>query len=238
MSLRANDLKYMMEDIFEIDSYGSKMGADEDVVTLSFSLLEKEPAEDLVHFLEAGYPFILDADVSPGELDDGKYKVFIEIERGRDIANHIYEMLDGVRKISGINNLKYRYYKNFKSQEATMENLNLVPSSANEYLLSRETITMENYKNFFADSYLEECVLQDDILTMRKAFAEPLQFRVVDFGDADIVYHSLNESYNINGFEEVLFLTKYLGEYSISKYGNKTIFERYGKMLVTERISC
>ena len=38
MSLRPNDLKYMLTDIFEIDSYSSKMGEDADIVTLSFAV--------------------------------------------------------------------------------------------------------------------------------------------------------------------------------------------------------
>ena len=68
MSLRKNDLKYMMFDIFEVDNYGSKMGSDSDIVTVNFSLKEKEPADDLVHFLEAGYDFILDL---IGPVDSG-----------------------------------------------------------------------------------------------------------------------------------------------------------------------
>ena len=63
MSLRPNDLKYMLTDIFEIDSYSSKMGEDADIVTLSFAVKDRQPAEDLVRFLENGYQFILDADV-------------------------------------------------------------------------------------------------------------------------------------------------------------------------------
>ena len=61
MSLHKEDLKYTMFDIFEVDSYSSKMGDDSDIVTVSFSLKEKAPADDLVKFLESGYDYILDA---------------------------------------------------------------------------------------------------------------------------------------------------------------------------------
>jgi hypothetical protein len=236
MSLHANDLKYMLVDTFEIDSYGSKMGADSDVVTVSFSLKEKDPAKDLVKFLEAGYPFILDADVSPGELQDGMYKVFVEIERDRRVADNINEMLDGVRKISGVDSLKFRYHKNFKSREATLENLGSVPNSPSDYELTRNTVTMENYKEFFSNSYLEEAFMLGDVLTLKKSYADPLQFKILEFGNSDDIYHGLNESYNINAFDEVLFLTKYVGDYTISKYGHKVVFERDDHMLVTERL--
>ena len=41
------------------------MGEDEDIVVVSFSMRDKAPADDLVKFLESGYSFILDADVTP-----------------------------------------------------------------------------------------------------------------------------------------------------------------------------
>ena len=123
MGLRKNDLIDTVYKIFEVDSFSSKMGEDQDIVTVSFSLNEKAPAEDLVKFLEGGYSFILDADVTPGEQSDGTYKVFVEIQRDKKIAENVYELLDGVKKISGLEQLKFRYYKNFKSKDATLEAL-------------------------------------------------------------------------------------------------------------------
>ena len=79
MGLHNNDLDSLVNNIIEIDSYKSKMGNDSDIVTLAFSVLGEEPAKDLENFLEKGYPFVLDADVSSGEQSDGMYKVFVEI---------------------------------------------------------------------------------------------------------------------------------------------------------------
>ena len=118
MGLRKEDLKHTIYDIFEIDSFSSKMGEDEDIVVVSFSMRDKGPAEDLVKFLESGYSFILDADVTPGEQRDGTYKVFVEMERSNDVATNIFEIIDGVKKISGLDKLKFRYYKNFNSCKA------------------------------------------------------------------------------------------------------------------------
>ena len=114
--LHKEDLKHMIYDIFEIDSFSSKMGEDQDIVTVSFSMRDKAPAVDLVNFLESGYSFILDADVTPGEQSDGTYKVFVEMERDKAVANNIFEILDGVKKIGGLDSLKFRYYKNFQSK--------------------------------------------------------------------------------------------------------------------------
>ena len=67
MGLRNNDLDSLVDNIIEIDSYKSKMGQDADIVTLAISILGENPAKDLENFLEKGYPFVLDADVSSGE---------------------------------------------------------------------------------------------------------------------------------------------------------------------------
>ena len=51
------------------------MGDDADMVVLSFKVGGKEPAVDLVNFIEKGFDFIIDADTSAGEMEDGDYIV-------------------------------------------------------------------------------------------------------------------------------------------------------------------
>ena len=117
MGLIKNDLKFLVDNIIEIDSYKSKMGEDADIVTLAFSVSGEAPAKDLENFVEKGYPFVLDADVSSGEQPDGTYKVFVEMERNVDIPMQILEIADGVRKLADVQDLRFRYHKNFKSKE-------------------------------------------------------------------------------------------------------------------------
>ena len=236
MGLRENDLKHMLHNVFEIDSFKSKMGDDEDIVTLSFSLRDKAPADDLVKFLEGGYSFILDADATAGEQSDGSYKVFVELERNRHVHEHIYEVLDGVKKISGVNDLKFRYYKNFKSKDATMENLDThIPKDPNNYGMTRNQTTMENYKNFFNNSYVDSVDLLENNLTIKKPYADPIAFEFVDFGDRNKILKNVSEGFNVDAYPEILFLTKYLGDYNISKYGDNLVFENEGLALVVKR---
>ena len=100
MGLRAGDLKNCVYKVFEIDSYKSKMGDDKNIVTLSFSVNQELPAKDLMNFLETGYEFVLDADATAGEQSDGTYKVFVELQRSKNVGNEILEIVDGVKKIS------------------------------------------------------------------------------------------------------------------------------------------
>ena len=50
------------------------------------------------------------------------------------------------------------------------------------------------------------------------------------------IKESVNESINVNEFAEIIFLSKYIGDYNITKYGNKLTFENAGKTLVLERL--
>ena len=66
-NLEEGDLKRLVHDELHIDEYKSKMGDDADVCVISFKVAGKEPAIDLVSFIEKGYDWVLDADGSSGE---------------------------------------------------------------------------------------------------------------------------------------------------------------------------
>ena len=239
MGLRDGDLHDMLVDIFEIDSFASKMGEDKDIVTVSFSLKEKAPADDLMNFLEKGYGFILDADVTPGEQHDGTYKVFVELERNRDVHNNILEMIDGVKKLSNLEELKFRYYKNFRSRVADEANLaEMVPVNPDDYGIKVNESNLDNYKNFFNRSYLDSVEMVNETLMISKKYADPLMFEFIDFGKVEPTIKNITETIDImNGYPEIMFLTKYIGPYSITKYGNKFVFENGDCALVLKRIT-
>lgn len=225
-----------MDNIFEIDSYKSKMGEDEKIVVLSFTVKQNEAATDLVNFIEKGYDFVLDADKTSGEQPDGSYRVFVEIERSKNISKQITEILDGVKKLSDINEFKFRYYKNFRSQSADQTTLEtIVPKDSNEYNIRKNETTMENYKNFFANSYVDDVIMEGDRIVFRKKYAEPLSFKFVDFGNKIKLIGEIKESYNMNKFPEVLYLTKYLGDYNISIYGDKYVIENNNNCVILKK---
>jgi hypothetical protein len=237
MGLRANDLKDLVYKVLEVDTYKSKMGEDKDIVTLCFSVKEQEAAKDLENFLESGYDFVLDADITAGEQSDGTYKVFVEIERNRHVPENIMEIADGVKKLANVD-LMYRYHKNFRSNDLTQESLeDTIPLDKNAYESFMTERTNENYETFFDNSYLEETTMVNNVLTMKKAYADPIQFKFIDFGPAVKTIEGIKESFNANDFSEIIFLSKYIGDYNITKYGHKLTFENKGNVLVLERIT-
>jgi hypothetical protein len=139
----------LVDNILEIDSYASKMGEDKEIVVLAFTVKSKEPADDLVNFVENGYDFVLDADTSPGELSDGKYKVFVEIERNRHITKQILELLNGLSYLTEIDDFKFRYHKSFHSLDADADNLDkMVPQTKEDYEVTVQEGVINNFSNF------------------------------------------------------------------------------------------
>lgn len=237
MTLRHHDLRDLVYHIIEIDSFKSKMGSDEDIITISFSTKTKESADDLESFLEKGYTFVLDADATSGEQSDGTYKVFVEIERNDRALSEIMELADGIKNLTGLENIRFRYYKNWRSRELSEDNLKgLVPTDPKNYGVNITESNMDNYKNFFNRSFVESVDVLDDILTIKKAWADPLKFKIIDFDNHDDAFSNLTETFDVNGWAEIIFLTKYIGDYNISKYGSKLTIENSGKVLVVERI--
>lgn len=237
--LLAGDLKRLVNNIFEVDSYASKMGSDKDIVVLSFTVEQLEPAKDLVRFLERGYDFVLDADHSPGELDNGKYKVFVEIERNRRIAEQILELLYGIRELTEEENFKFRYHKSFHSIDATEENLKeTIPSNKDDYEITIQENRLNNFSNFFNRSYLENISVENDDIVFQKMYAEPLRMRIKDFGQKHQVYNNIEGKIMIESkdMSEIMYFTKYLGNYNITKIGTTFVLENEGYALALEKI--
>lgn len=123
--LEQNDLKRLVTPELHIDEFKSKMGTDDDIIVLSFKVKEKSPATDLMMFLESGYDFVLDADVSAGVMEDGDYIVFAEIERSAEAADQIIQLMDDILNLTDqdITDWQFQYRKSGKSYDVTKENI-------------------------------------------------------------------------------------------------------------------
>jgi hypothetical protein len=237
-SLRSNDLRHFIKKVFEIDSFKSKIGNDSDVIVLSFTVDGEDPAKDLENFIEMGYEFVIDADVSTGESDDGTYKVFVEIERTRYATEQIRELLDGVQKLANLETMRFRYFKSFKSQEATLENLEAtVPLDKKSYEEATDRNSMNNFSNFFSNSYADELNVVDESISFKRPFSGRVAFNILDSGNKKELYESIRGPIMMESKDmaEVMFLTKIIGNYNITKINNTFIFERNGYAVALER---
>jgi hypothetical protein len=237
--LRPNDLEDMVHDLFEIDAFQSKMGDDRDVCVLSFRAKDRAPARDMMEFIEKGYGFVLDADVSAGEDRKGEYHVFVELSRTPELPKQIKELTDGIRRLTGIEEWKFKYYKQFKSNDLTEENVkNVVPTTASDYDMMQENIRVESIQKFFSKTYKETIVVEGNRIVIRKPFGVTVAFEMMSFGDKDDVQKDLTETMKIDtrSTAEALWLTKLLGDFNINKYGEAFVLEQGRKAMTIKMI--
>ena len=134
--LEAGDLARLIHPELHVDEFKSKLGDDADVVVISFKVDSKEPANDLVAFVEKGYDWVVDADVSSGEMDDGSYIVFVELDRNEQLAENIMSLLEDMTNLTeqDLEDWRVRYYKSHKETQLSLESLQqLIPDTPEKY---------------------------------------------------------------------------------------------------------
>jgi hypothetical protein len=223
--------------VFTIDSHQSKIGNDEDTVVLSFQVRGEDPAKDLENFIEMGFMYVLDADVTPGEGEDGKYQVFVELERTRHVGEQVFEIIEGIKKLADLEDMRFRYFKNFKSQTATLDSLELaIPKNRNEYNIATEEHKLQNFSEFFRNSYTDKLII-DESIKFKSTYGTPLVFDIIESGTKTEVYDAIKGPIMLEhkDISEVLFLTKVIGNYNITKISDTFIFENSGWAVALKR---
>lgn len=237
--LRPNDLKDYVSEYFTIDRFRSKMGEDKDIVVLGFRVKEKYPAIDLMEFIEKGYQFVLDADMSAGEENDGQYQVFVEIERTPDLPLQMRKLLGGVSQLTDNYQWKFRYQKSNGavpfSEEKIVEH---VPLSAAEYDNKILEIKNKDVNKFFNQGSLDGVMVEaDGSMTFKKPYFGDLNMKLVSMGRYDDLKQTLPGAISLdeNSQSQVYFLQKYLGNYEINKIGDKFLIRNGNYALVAEK---
>ena len=239
MSLQSNDLKDFVNHIFTIDSYKSKMGQDKEIAVLAFEVNEQNPANDLSNFIEKGYPFVLDADVSTGENKKGKYNVFVEIERDRHLPKNISDILEEVSKLTGIEEWKYRYYKNVESKPYTIEDAeNDIPLNGDSYESMINEYNQTELNRFFNKGVTEQRYVKENIIEFGRHASGKVRMEVVEEGPTEELLTKYAGAVNLDetSMSEILFLTKFLGNYNIQKIGENLFFTNGNRTKILKRI--
>jgi hypothetical protein len=211
------------------------MGEDQDVCVLSFQLKDRSPAKDLMDFIEKGYHYVLDADVSAGESNAGDYYVFVELPRESHLANHITEILYGVTKLTGIKNFKFKFHTNEAEHEANEETLTaIVPSSPADYVAMLGDIRTESIRKFFTKTLMDDFTLEDDVITIVKPYGNRIKLRLVQ--ENAILEGTEGYVMDEATMSEIFWLTKVLGDYNINKIGENFVFTNDSNTMLLKRI--
>jgi hypothetical protein len=237
--LRPLDLKEMVYPTFEVDAYRSKMGEDRDVCVVSFKVKDRAPAKDLMEFIEKGYHFVLDSDVSSGEDAGGEYSVFVELSRSPRLAEQIKELTYGVRKLTGIDDFKFKYHKENAVHEVTEETLkSVIPPTAGAYDGMMSRIKTEGIKKFFSKTLMDDLSLDGDVITIHKPWDKTIRLRMVKEATTDTILEGSTDTVTMDedAMSEIFWLTKVLGDYNINKVGENFMFDNNGQAMLLQRI--
>jgi hypothetical protein len=98
--LHYKDLMGMMKPTIHVDEFSSKMGDDDEIIVASFFVRDRQAAKDLINWFEKGYDWILDADMSPGEIKPNRYLVYVEMKRRSKVGEKINEMLNDLNTLT------------------------------------------------------------------------------------------------------------------------------------------
>lgn len=237
--LRAKELEYLVSELFTVDTYKSKMGEDRDVAVLSFRVKDRLPAIDLMEFIERGYGYVLDADISSGEESDGKFSVFIEVERNKRLPERIAEMLGGISRLTGIDSWRYRYHKGWKSKDFTIENITeevpLDPDTYDNFLQESKVSTL---KNFLDQAVYDDLALQENIVTLVRPFDNNIKFELKDVGNYKDVMSRSTDSVKLDeqALAETVFINKVFGNYEVVKLGENFMLRKDDQALLIKLI--
>jgi SepF-like predicted cell division protein (DUF552 family) len=236
--LRSGDLKDYVSEIFTVDRYSSKMGEDSDIVVLGFRVREKHPAVDLMEFIEKGYPFILDADVSTGEENDGQYQVFVEIERTPELAEQLRDLLRGVGQLTDNRDWRFRYQKAPESVEFNEDTVaKNIPLTKEDYDAKVLSLKGQDVKEFFNQGASDVELDENNMLTFSRPYAGDIQAKFIAIGDYEDVKNTVPGKLSLDeaSQSQMFFLAKYLGNYDINKIGNKFLIRNGEKAVVIEK---
>lgn len=134
------DLSGMMKSTVHIDEFSSKMGDDDEIVVASFFVRDKQAAQDLVDWFEKGYDFILDADMSPGEIKPNRYLVYVEMKRRSTTGQRLNELIEDFNTLTEYAGDQWTMHYEGKDYSWNLETFNeVVPGSPSEYRARKES---------------------------------------------------------------------------------------------------
>ena len=230
--LKAGDLDGVVSKRFSVDQFKSKMGEDRNIMVLAFTVDGMAPAKDLERFAETGYKEVLDADATPGTLEDGKHRVFIEFARVEKVDQHIRKFLDDLKNLANIETFEFTYHKNVTPFEASAKNLaDVLPRTAIAYTQKINGMKLESTQTFFDKFQMMEFKLDNNIIEVTKRNADTLRFELHAFGQTSMIMNEIKAfRLDESAMSECMFLTKYFGPYQITKTNeDRFIFSKGGE---------
>ena len=144
MTVKFGEMENLVTPVISIDQYVPKIGEPNETVVVAYEVAYEQPARDLSNLIETDVIESLDVDISQGPNADGKYMVFVEFERNKELYDNIVGITKIVSNVSGITDWEFSYYKGDGPIELNDENLrSMVLDNPEQYVLQYSTVEPE-----------------------------------------------------------------------------------------------
>jgi hypothetical protein len=147
-------------------------------------------------------------------------------------------MLYGLKRLTGLNDWKFKYHKDQDKYEVSEETLKkVIPSSPSLYEGKLKQYKVEDLKRFFNKTLMDDLTLEDGVITIHKPYDKKIYLKVIEEGLKENILNS-TESLALDNASmgEIFWLTKVLGDYNINKTGDKFVFENGDNAIILQRI--
>ncbi len=191
MSLKNNDLVNNLLPDVSIDEFEPKAGNERDVIVVAFYLKDKDPAADLNTFIQRSFVDTLDIEVSPSTDEEGRYLVFVEMNRDETFPKKLQALLRDVENLSNDIDWNIRtYYSGNQSfsvdDPALLSFLILNPEDYTTKDKFKGTKMKEGIEEFLQNSFVQKLTISGDSVIMSNN-SHSVIAEVVDVGDYDRV---------------------------------------------------
>ena len=160
--------------------------------------------------------------------------MFVELSRTPQLAEQIKDITYGVKKLTGIEEFKFKYHKDTETVSVNEDNLkSKIPLSANDYDAFLNNMQLESVKGFFNKTLMDDLTIDADVITIHKPFDKKVKLRWIQ-EDQAVVEGAI--SLDPEATAETFWLTKVLGDYNINKVGDRFIFTNGNRSMILQRI--
>ena len=108
--LRPGDLEHLILSNVSVDEFEPKSGQPDKVVVVGFYAEDQEPANDLASFIERGSHDILDTEVSPAPDEEGRYLIFVEMNRDESMFDNTVKILKDIGKLTKVDEWEIKFH--------------------------------------------------------------------------------------------------------------------------------
>ena len=139
-ALEYKDMVGMIKPTIHVDEFASKMGDDDDIIVISFFVRSRQAATDLMNWFEKGYEWVMDADVSPGEIRPGRFLVYIEMRRRSTAGAKVAEAIADLETLTDLQGDEWTMHYEGQTVPFSQEAFDrLVPLSPKDYRARKES---------------------------------------------------------------------------------------------------